>query len=80
MILFQNLAHNAIGTGGLSHAGANGHLVLVASWAAGGALEVDGTGTVLPALAQRGQLATRLGELGGGGFKKGLVLLVLVRF
>lgn len=57
MILFENLAHDTVGAGGLLHAGAGGHLVLVAAGAAGGAAEVHGAGTVLPALADRVQLA-----------------------
>ena len=46
MILFQNLAHDAVGTGRLGHAGTGGNLGLVSLRTAGWTLESHCTRTV----------------------------------
>ena len=46
VVRLQNLAHDAVGTGGLRHAGTGGHGALVAGRTAGGTPEIGGAGAV----------------------------------
>jgi hypothetical protein len=64
MVLLEYFSHDAVGTTGLLHAGADVLLLFIPVGAAGGTPECGRTGAVSPVRTHRAQLSFRLGDHG----------------